>query len=157
VRYRLLLTTAAIVAGADALTKAIAAALSRWMPLHLPGGWALQVKHNHGVILGLGAGTRIPDIFAVVAVLQITYLLLSTRNECGPLWAVALGLLAGGMAGNVGEDRIFGYVVDWIRPPDVPIVFDLADVAIAIGQVLLILLILSARTGRVRARPAVAR
>ncbi len=153
----MLLATAAFVAAADALTKAIAAALSGWMPVRLPGGWALQVVHNNGVILGLGAGTIVPDVFAVLAVLEIAVLLFRNRHQGGPLRAVAFGLIAGGAISNVGESRFFGYVVDWIRPPHAPIVFDLADVAVVIGQVLLIVLILGTHISTVRARPVVAR
>jgi lipoprotein signal peptidase len=150
-RYRLLFAVATTVAATDALTKALAVALSHQMPVFLPGGWALQVAHNHGVVLGLGVGTIAPEVFAIVSAVEIAALLFITRHRTGPLWAIALGLTAGGALGNVGEDRLFGSVVDWIWPPQPNIVFDLADVAVACGQVLLLsLLLLSRRASRLR-------
>jgi signal peptidase II len=147
--YRLLLTVAAVVAGADALTKALAVALSRWMPIRLPGGWALQVAHNPGVILGFGAGTIAPDVFALIGTAEIAFLLIVNRHQCGPLWATGFGLMIGGAIGNLGEHQIFGFVVDWVMPPQPDIVFNLADVAVVCGQVLLSALqLLGLRTRR---------
>jgi signal peptidase II len=157
-RYRPLLITAAFAAAADALTKATAVALPRWMPARLPGGWALQVAHNNGAVLGIGAGTAAPDVFAALTVVEIAFLLFTSRYQRGRMRAVALGLICGGAAANLGDRQLFGYVVDWIRPPHVPIVFDLADVAVAVGQVPLIALqVLGMLTSRVRTRAAVTR
>jgi lipoprotein signal peptidase len=153
-RYRLLLTVAASVAAADVLTKAIAAALFRWTPLSLPGGWHLFVVHNNGVISGVGAGTVAPDVFAALGAVEIAVLLILNRHERSRPRAVALGLILGAYAGNIGESRLTGYVVDWIWPPHLPIAFDLADVAIVCGQVLMLTLVACA--GRSRARVAVA-
>lgn len=154
-RYGLLLKVAASVAVADVLTKAIAVALSlKFFAIRLPGNWALQVVHNNGVILGLGAGTVAPDVFAALAAVEIIVLAIMTRHQNGRLWAVALGLILGAYAGNAGEDRLTGYVVDWIRPPHLPIVFDLADVAVVCGQLLMLALV--ALNGRSRMRTAVA-
>lgn len=145
-RYRLLFTVAALVAAANALTQAVAVALSHWRsPVFLPGGWALKVVHNNGVILGVGAGTVAPDVFVILAALEIAFLMFISRHQCGPLRAVALGLLLGAAIGNEGESRIFGYVVDWIWPPHLPLAFNLADVAVACGQALMIALLLRAR------------
>ena len=151
-RYRLLFAVAAIVAVANALTQLIAIALSHWRrPVLLPGGWALSVVHNNGVIGGLGAGTIAPDVFAIGAAVQIAFLAFLTRRQRGPLRAVALGLLAGAAIGNEGESRLFGYVVDWIWPAHLPIAFNLADVAMVCGEVLMITVILHPRTRRTQA------
>ena len=151
-RYRLLLTVAALVAGVNALTQLIAVVLSHWRgPVFLPGGWALQVVHNNGVIGGMGAGTIAPDVFAIGAAVLITVLAYLTRRQPGPLRAVALGLLAGAAIGNEGESRLFGYVVDWIWPPHLPLAFNLADVAAVCGEVLMIALLLRARKAPARA------
>ena len=151
-RYRLMLTVAAVVAAANALSQLIAVALSHWRsPILLPGGWALKVVHNNGVIGGAGAGTIAPDVFAAGAALQIGFLMFMCRHQRGPLWAVALGLLLGAAIGNEGESRIFGYVVDWIWPAHLPVAFNLADVAVACGEPLMIALLLHARKGPARA------
>lgn len=153
-RYRLLLTVATSVAAADALTKAIAAALFRSAFVSLPGGWHLFVVHNNGVTGGFGAGTVAPDVVAVLAAVEIVVLLILNRHERSRPRAVALGLILGAYAGNIGESRLTGYVVDWIHPPHIPIAFDLADVAVVCGQVLMLALV--AHAGRSRARVAVA-
>jgi signal peptidase II len=157
-RYRRLLVVAAIVASTDLLTKAIAAALFSRASAHLPGHWTLHVVRNHGVIFGIGAGTELPNVFAVLTAVQLAALLWVNRRQRSPAWAVAIGLLLGAAIGNIGESRLTGYGVDWIRPPSLPIVFNLADVACVAGQVLLITLaVLRVRTSRVRTRAVVAR
>jgi lipoprotein signal peptidase len=154
-RYRLLLAVAASVTAADLLTKGIASVLSHtFFAIRLPGGWWLQVVHNNGVILGLGAGTIAPDVFAVAVAVEIAVLMVLNRHQGGRLWAVALGLILGAYVGNAGESRLTGYVVDWIHPPHLPIAFDLADVAVVCGQVLMLALV--AREGGSRTRAAVA-
>lgn len=146
-RYRLMLTVAALVAAANALSQALAVALSHWRsPVFLPGGWALKVVHNNGVIFGVGAGTAAPDVFAIGAALQIAFLMFISRRQRGPLWAVALGLLTGAAIGNEGESRIFGYVVDWVWLPHLPLAFNLADVAVVCGEVLMVPLLVRARS-----------
>lgn len=146
-RYRPLIAVAASVAAADALTKAIAAVLFRRVR-HLPDGWALRVVHNNGAFLGLGAGTKTPDVAAVVGAVVIAFAAFYTRHNPGPLRAVALGLILGAYIGNVGESRLTGHAVDWIRTPHLTphlyFTFDLADVAAVCGQVLLIVLMVSA-------------
>lgn len=153
-RYRLLLAVATSVAAADALTKAIAVALFRSAFASLPGGWHLFVVHNNGVIGGFGAGTIAPDAFAVLGAVEIVVLLILNRNERSRPRAVALGLILGSYAGNIGESRLTGHVVDWVWPPHLPVAFDLADVALVCGQVLMLALVACA--GRSRARVAVA-
>ena len=60
-------------------------------------------------------------------------------------WAIALGLILGGAAGNLA-DRLFrspgplhGAVVDWIKLPYFPPTFNIADSAITIGAALLVM------------------
>ena len=59
-------------------------------------------------------------------------------------WAIALGLVLGGIFGNL-TDRIFrspgglqGEVVDWIQIPNWP-VFNIADSCVSCGVVLLLI------------------
>lgn len=60
-------------------------------------------------------------------------------------WAVVLGLVLGGILGNV-VDRIFrepgvlrGHVIDWMQLPNWP-VFNIADSAIVVAAVLAMIL-----------------
>jgi signal peptidase II len=73
-----------------------------------------------------------------------TFLRVSQRLRSWP-WAIALGLLLGGAAGNL-LDRIFrspgplhGFVVDWIKLPYFPPIFNIADSAITVGAATLVL------------------
>jgi len=66
-----------------------------------------------------------------------------SRRLGSTLWAVALGLLLAGVAGNL-TDRLFrepgpmrGHVVDFLRLPHWPI-FNVADVCINIAAVLIV-------------------
>lgn len=145
-RYRPLLATAACVLAADVFTKAAAVALSRWMPIPLPGGWSLQVAHTYGVILGYGAGTNLPAVFAAITAAEIAFMLWAFRNCQGSQWAVGLGLIIGASVGNLGEHWIFGSAVDWIHVPYAflnfdSLTFDLADVAGVSGQAILLALL----------------
>ena len=72
----------------------------------------------------------------------ILYFIRKVTNE---LWAIALGLLLGGVLGNL-MDRAFrppglwrGEVIDWIELPNWP-VFNIADSAIVISALLMSLL-----------------
>jgi len=77
----------------------------------------------------------------------IVYILRAARNLRSIGWAITLGMLLGGAAGNL-LDRIFrapgpfqGHVVDWIELPHWP-VFNLADSCIVCAGVLVALLAL---------------
>ena len=73
------------------------------------------------------------------------------------LLAVAIGLVIGGAIGNVIDRIRFGYVVDFVDVSGIgffPWVFNVADSAITIGVLLLILdSILSERAAKVGAAP----
>ncbi len=146
----LLLGIAALVLAADAVSKAIVTAhITLGTSIHLLGD-VLTLTHvrNGGAAFNLG-GTSYTIVFTAIAVGVVTYILRTARTLHSTGWAVALGLLLGGAAGNLA-DRIFrapglfrGDVVDWIGvvPRHWPI-FNLADSAITIGGVIIALLAL---------------
>jgi signal peptidase II len=124
--------------------------------------WSLwfDLTFNSGAAFGIGNGvTPLVEagVFAVVAGLVV----FGRRTEWGKSWAVtvALGLILGGAAGNLG-DRFFrhipghhGAVVDFIAAARVgqqdwwP-VFNVADSSIVVGVVLLVVFYtLGRRTG----------
>jgi signal peptidase II len=84
-------------------------------------------------------------IYALIeAGVLVAILRLSRRLRSWP-WAIALGLLLGGAAGNLA-DRLLrspgllrGFVIDWIKLPYFPPTFNIADSAITIGAALLVL------------------
>jgi signal peptidase II len=122
----------------------VVATLSHQPPLRLLGGLlTLRVLRNSGAAFSIG--TSMTFVFSLIAVGVIVAILRTARRLRSIPWAVTLGLLLGGAAGNLG-DRIFrspgpfrGYVVDWIQLPHWP-VFNIADSCIVCGGVLAVLL-----------------
>jgi signal peptidase II len=138
---------AAVVLAADAITKAIVVAhLREDQPVHLIGNvLELWLTRNSGAAFSFGTGQTI--IFTLIAIGVIVAIVRTARRLYSLGWAIALGLLLGGAAGNLA-DRIFrapglfrGDVVDWIgvTPRYYPI-FNLADSAIVCGGILIVVL-----------------
>ena len=133
------------VCAVDAASKALAVAglaPDRSVVL-LDGLLTLHLYRNPGAAFNLG-----PSFTAVYALIAVGVLVvivrLSGRLRSWP-WAIALGLILGGAAGNL-MDRLFrspgplhGSVVDWIKLPYFPPTFNIADSAITIGAALLVL------------------
>lgn len=96
----------------------------------------LTLSHNRGVAFGLagGAGLRLV-LVTVVALAVVGYLF--ARNPLRPgMWA-AVGLVAGGALGNLADRLRADAVTDYIKLPSWP-AFNLADVAITLGVLLLV-------------------
>jgi signal peptidase II len=106
----------------------------------------LNLTFNSGAAFSLASsGTIFLSSFSLIMVAVIFYF---GRKVKSLPWAVALGLVLGGIFGNL-SDRIFrapgglqGEVVDWIQIPHWP-VFNLADTAVVCAAILIT--ILSAR------------
>jgi signal peptidase II len=146
-RLGLLLAVAMFVIAADVITKAIVVArMPTHAPIRLLGGLlTITVTRNGGAAFSIGTSMTI--LFTAIALGVIVYILRAARNLRSVGWAITLGLLLGGAAGNL-IDRIFrapglfqGHVVDWIELPHWP-VFNLADSAIVCAGVLVVLLAL---------------
>lgn len=130
------LTLAGACFAADLLTKA-------WATRALAGGdvrwllrpWlSLQLIHNSGVTLGLGAGH--PAIWLAVGSVAVPLLavwLLRARDG-----AVALALILGGTAGNLASRIATGSVTDFVHLWFWPGVFNFADVFLRVGAVVLL-------------------
>lgn len=136
------LLVAAIVIAADQLTKWWAlTVLDRTKPTHVV--WTLQlfVSYNSGMAFSRGRG--LGPVIGVAALLIIVVFVLKLRAVEGRLATMASGLVIGGALGNIC-DRMFrsggflrGEVVDFIDFQWWP-VFNVADMAITIGGVLLV-------------------
>jgi signal peptidase II len=98
---------------------------------------SLERTSNSGIAFGLAGHVPSLVLILVAAAIVVVLLLLGTQMK----WrgsSIAIGLILGGALGNL-LDRIFrGSVVDFIDLPHWP-TFNLADVAITVGVVLLIL------------------
>jgi signal peptidase II len=144
-RVAVLAAVAITVFAADLISKTIVVAtLTNQPPARLLGGFlTLTLLRNGGAAFSIG--TSMTVVFTLIAAGVIVYIARVARNLRSTAWAITLGLLLGGAAGNLG-DRIFrspgwfqGHVVDWIELPHWP-VFNVADACICCGGALVVLL-----------------
>jgi signal peptidase II len=142
---RLLGAVAVVVVALDLLTKhLVVAELEGRDPIRLLGGaLLLNVSRNSGAAFSFAEGATV--VFTAVAVAVIVVIVRTARRLGSSSWALSLGLLLGGAAGNL-VDRLFrapgvgrGAVVDFIDFRVWP-VFNLADSAIVVGGALAVLL-----------------
>lgn len=142
--------TAAVVIGVavcavDVVSKILAVGeLASRPPMSLLGGLiTLQLYRNAGAAFGFGPSYTV--LYALVAAAVLAAILRASGRLRNWPAAIALGLVLGGAAGNLA-DRLFrspgpmrGFVVDWIKLPYFPETFNVADAAVTVGVVLLIL------------------
>jgi signal peptidase II len=131
---------------ADIVTKIVVVdRLDPAAPIRLLGGLlTLRLIRNPGAAFSLGE--RYTFIFALLSVAVLLFVLVRLAPRIGhPGWAVALGLLVAGVAGNL-TDRLFrapgflrGHVVDFLQLPHWPI-FNVADMCITSAAVLIMVL-----------------
>ncbi|GAA2285030.1 signal peptidase II [Glycomyces scopariae] len=144
------LLIAAFAVGLDQWTKYLAEAnLDPHEPVRILGGLVyLSLTWNSGAAFSLGTGYT--WIFTIVASAVVVFLVFLSRRIAYPMWAVAIGLVLGGAAGNL-VDRYFrepgfahGHVVDFIsafKPfGEAFPIFNIADSALCCGVVLIVLL-----------------
>ena len=151
-RLRLLLFgAAALVYLADLATKHLAVALLEPGSSQSVVGEVLRFTLVRNPGAAFGAGTSFTMALSVVAIIALVTVLVLSRRVGSPGWAVALGLLLGGVAGNL-TDRVFrspgvlrGHVVDFLQIPNWP-VFNLADISINAAAALIIVQSLRGRS-----------
>ncbi|MGN6587588.1 MAG: signal peptidase II [Solirubrobacterales bacterium] len=131
---------ALVVAADQAAKAAIEAQIVIGEYVEVLGPLELTLSHNQGVAFGLagGAGTGLV-LVTVIALGVIGYLF--ARNPARPWMWVATGLVAGGAIGNLADRVRAGAVTDFIAVGSWP-PFNLADVAITLGVLLLVFLYL---------------
>jgi signal peptidase II len=128
-----------LVFAADQAAKAaIEAELVPGEQVDLLGPLGLTLAHNRGVAFGLaGGGGVLLVLLAALSLGVIAYLF--SRNADRPGMWIAVGLLAGGALGNLADRVRADQVTDYVDIGAWP-AFNLADVAISVGVVLLVLL-----------------
>ena len=104
--------------------------------------FVLHLTRNPGA--AFSTGTAYTPVLASVAVVALLVVVFVSRKVGDAVWATAMGLLLGGIAGNL-TDRLVrppgpmrGHVVDMFMVPHWP-VFNVADICINIAAGLIIL------------------
>jgi len=110
----------------------------------LPPFLVFRMAWNTGVNFGLLSGADMRWVLIAVALVITAAVLIWVRREGGNRWAqIGAGLLAGGALGNVIDRIIYGAVADFLNMSccgiDNPYAFNLADAAIFLGAVLLVI------------------
>jgi signal peptidase II len=153
-RLRWLWLTLAVVL-LDRATKA-------WFESQTTEGWRRELVHNFvylvhsrnpGLAFGIlsdstSTGTRLVLILGSIAIIAVLAWLLVTSQSGGATAVAGLALLLGGATGNVTDRILHGAVTDffevWFGAYRYP-AFNVADSAIAVGAVLILLDILFGR------------
>ncbi len=147
----LLLGIAGAAYAVDLVTKHLAVQhLDAAQPVDVLGSFfRLTLVRNPGA--AFSTGTSFTVALSLVAIAAVVTILVLSRRVGSVGWAVALGLLLGGVAGNL-TDRIFrepgvleGHVVDFLQLPNWP-VFNVADICINAAAVLIVVQSLRGRT-----------
>ena len=143
IRRRLALVALAAFA-LDLISKTLALTYLAGSPRKILGSFLqLDLTFNSGAAFNLANSRTI--FLTLFAFLVAAFILYYGRRITSNVWAYALGLILGGIFGNL-SDRIFrapsalqGEVVDWIKVSHWP-TFNLADTSIVLGAALIILL-----------------
>jgi signal peptidase II len=138
-----LLATSLVVVLLDQLSKSWAASALNDRDIDLIGSLRLHLERNSGAAFSLNRGRGgLVALLAIAVVVVIMWVGRSMRTTPGTL---ALGLVLGGAIGNLidrafrdGSGFLGGAVVDFIDLQWWP-VFNVADVAIVLGGLLLVL------------------
>jgi signal peptidase II len=131
---------AVVVAGDQAVKGRIEAHLVPGEEVDVLGPLSLTLAHNTGVAFGLAGGAGVGLVLVTLAALALIAYVFGRDPERKGMW-VAVGLLAGGALGNLIDRLVAGEVTDYIVVGSWP-PFNLADIAITAGVVLMVLIYL---------------
>ena len=143
-RARILFAAVALVAyAADLGSKQWALSSLADGDIGVLGDWfVFHLTFNPGA--AFSTGTSFTVVFTALAMVAVVVVLWLSRRLASTGWALALGLLLGGVGGNL-TDRLFrapepfhGHVVDFLMLPRWP-VFNVTDVCINVAAGLIIL------------------
>ncbi len=135
---------AAVTIVADQVTKFVARRSFTFDdPLDVLPFFQFTNTRNTGIAFGQFQNNQ--TIVIALALIAITWMLIYFARSGGrhPLLPIAIGLLFGGAASNLFDRMTQGYVTDFLHIAQFP-VFNLADTAITVGVILLVITLLSA-------------
>lgn len=105
-----------------------------------------QFVKNPGAAFSIG--NAYTWIFSILASAVTVFIIWFSRRIRSLGWAIVFGLLLGGVLGNL-TDRLFrepgfgvGHVIDFLRIPLLPAIFNIADTAIVVSMGLFLILTL---------------
>ena len=139
-----------VVAADQAAKAAIEAHVTVGEKIDVLGPLRLTLSHNSGVAFGLAGGAGLRLVAVTLIALGVVGVVFA-RDPTRPWMWVAAGLLAGGALGNLADRIRADAVTDFIELPHWP-PFNLADVCITAGVVLLVLVYLRDSAGGETAR-----
>jgi signal peptidase II len=105
--------------------------------------WTLQFALGFNSGMAFSQGEGLGPVIGVIALIAVVVLLISLRRTGSTMSSIGVALVCGGAAGNVvdrlfrGDGWLHGAVVDFIDLQWWP-VFNIADAAITVGAVLLL-------------------
>jgi signal peptidase II len=137
---RAALVALAIVAIDQIAKRAVRAAIVPGEERSVLPGLQLVNTRNHGVAFGFLPGDHLA-VTIVVALALVALLAYFARHTARPLIWLPTGMLLGGAVGNVLDRLREGSVTDFIKLPLGWPPFNLADVSITLGVLLLLLVI----------------
>lgn len=142
--WQILMT--AFILAADRITKDLAPNLPREGTVLIPGVLGLRYTENKGIAFSLLSGK--PFLLGILSLVVIVAVILYVRKkELEPLPLTALLMMLAGAAGNMVDRFFTGYVPDMIEFLFVDFaVFNVADAALTVGCVLMILYLLTKKT-----------
>jgi signal peptidase II len=133
------LAACGVVVALDQGTKALATSLvDQGDRVEVLPFFAIENVRNEGVAFGLGGDISTALIAATIVLLMGLLVFLAVRGDGGWLVWLPAALLLGGALGNLADRVRDGAVTDFIDLPLWP-TFNLADVAITLGVLLLLL------------------
>jgi len=113
--------------------------IKNYFNIHKPVSGIFRFTNNTGAAFGIfKGGNLVFAVFTFIIISIIIYLYLSKpiyfkeRNVC-----VSAALIVGGALGNLVDRVTYGYVIDYINLGFWP-VFNLADIALTVGALILI-------------------
>ena len=135
---------AAVLYSVDQVTKHLAVENLTGQPDKPLIGELLQLHLTRNPGAAFSTGTAFTEVLSVVAIVAVGVVVWLSRRLGSRLWALALGLLLAGVAGNL-TDRLFrapgplqGEVIDFLMLPNWPI-FNVADMCINVAAGLILI------------------
>jgi signal peptidase II len=142
--WRVFALVALVMYVVDVVSKVIALdRLSDRDDVHVIGD-VLQLHLTRNAGAAFSTGTQYTVLLSCVAMAAVVIVLWLSRRLGNTVWAVALGFLLAGVAGNL-TDRMFrdpgpfrGHVIDFLMLPNWP-VFNVADMCINVAAALILI------------------